>query len=321
MNLDHVHLLLNHLPVIGVLITLVLFAVSLVSNQDDMKQTSLILFALIALITIPTYISGNGAQEAIRESPGISMPMVESHQGAAFLAFTLMELTGVASLIGLFRFSRSAKDPRMSTPSQRNLLTVLALAIVTAGFMALAGNTGGNIRHSEILASGEEPSAFAAAGVQLTAWIQHFVIDTSMWVWPIIEDFHFFGLILLLGSVGALNLRILGVMKRLPVAPLQRFIPWGIAGFAINVITGFLFYVGMPGFYVLNFVFQFKIFAIVLGGANLLLFHCTSAFRAVEDIGPGEDAPVWAKVVAASSIIIWLAVIVLGRYIPFGEVA
>ena len=101
---------------------------------------------------------------------------------------------------------------------------------------------------------------------------------------------------------------------------MHRFIPWGIAGFAINVITGFLFYLGMPGFYNMNVVFQLKMFTIMVAGVLLLLFYCTSSFRALEDIGPGEDAPLFAKLVALSSIVLWIAVIILGRYIPFGEV-
>jgi hypothetical protein len=157
-------------------------------------------------------------------------------------------------------------------------------------------------------------------GAGLVLAIQQFVIDSSMWVWPILEDVHFFGLILLLGTVGVLNLRLLGFLKQLPVGPLHRFLPWGIVGFALNVVTGFFFYIGMPGFYNLNFVFQLKIFALLLAGGEVLLFSCTSMFRSVEHLRAGEDAPMFAKVVAATTLLLWIAVIILGRYIPFGEV-
>src|SRR5207237_2995057 len=100
--------------------------------------------------------------------------------------------------------------------------------------------------------------------------IHYFGIDFSMWISPLLEDLHFIGLILLLGSVGVLNLRVLGFMKRLPIAPLHRFIPWGLLGFGINVVTGFLFYLGMPDFYILNFVFQLKIFTILIAAGILL---------------------------------------------------
>jgi hypothetical protein len=320
MNLAHLHILLNHLPIIGTLIALTLLVVSLAVNQDDIKQVSLVLFALIALLAIPTYVTGSGAQEAIKDLPDISTAMIETHEGVALLAFTFMEITGLCSLAALWRFSRTVKNPWLSRPAKLQVSAVLVLAIVTSGLMAIAGNTGGEIRHTEILAGPNTASVAGTLGTRLVGSLRYLVIDTSMWVWPILEDLHFIGLIVLLGTIGLLNLRILGFLKQLPVAPLHRFLPWGIAGFALNVITGFLFYLGMPGFYVLNFVFQLKIFAIMLAGAVLLLFYCSSAFRTLERVGAGEDAPFSAKLVAAASILLWIAVILLGRYIPFGEV-
>jgi hypothetical protein len=319
MNLAHIHLLLNHLPIIGTLISLGLFLLALATNRDDLKQGGLILFTLIALLAIPTYMTGSGAREMLLESPEIDMGLIERHEGAALLAFIFMEITGLVSVMALWRYSRTEKNPWVSGPARLNLLVVLVLALATSGLMALAGNTGGDIRHPEIL-SGESTSTLGSLGAQLLLGIQHFVIDWSMWVWPILEDLHFVGLILLLGTVGVLNLRILGFLKRLPIAPLHRFLPYGIAGFALNVITGFLFYLGMPGFYNLNFVFQLKIVTFLLAGAEMFLFYCTGAFRTLEEIGPGEDAPPFARFLALTSLLLWLAVIVLGRYIPFGEV-
>src|SRR5262249_226618 len=153
------------------------------------------------------------------------------------------------------------------------------------------GNTGGNIRHAEIVSGREPVSVVGAAGARLIEIVHSFVIDSSMWVWPILEDLHFIGLILLLGTIGVVNLRILRFLKQVPLAPLHRFIPWGIGGFAVNIVTGLLFYLGMPGFYNMNVVFQMKLFTIMIAGAALLLFYCTSAFRTLENIGPGEDAP------------------------------
>jgi uncharacterized membrane protein len=275
MNVANVHLLLNHWPIIGTLITLAVFVVSLATNNDDLKHTSLALFSLVALLAIPTYLSGPGAAEAIKES-GVSAEMIDSHQGAALLAFIFMEITGVASLAGLMCFRRSAKNPWTSGPGRLNLAAVLVFALATSGLMAVAGNTGGNIRHAEILEGNNAQSSVGTTGAKLIEDTRYFVIDMSMWIWPILEDLHFIGLILLIGSVGLLNLRILGFLKRLPISPLHRFIPWGLAGFGINIVTGFLFYLGMPGFYVLNVVFQLKILAIVIAAGILLLFYCTA---------------------------------------------
>ncbi|HLH30917.1 MAG TPA: hypothetical protein VKY31_06910 [Terriglobia bacterium] len=321
MNLVHVHLWLNHLPILGTLIALALFLVALIWDHDDFKQVSLALFVMIALFTIPAYMSGNAAQNIVKDDPAYSMEAIQAHQGSALMAFIFIELTGAASLLGLWRFSRAEKNPWMERPAKWHLAVVLVLSLATSGLMAIAGNTGGEIRHPEI-ASGPGPtSAIGNMGFQLADKVQHFVIDSSMWVWPILEDLHFIGLILIIGAFGALNVRILGMMKSLPVAPLHRFIPWGIAGFFINIVTGMLFFMGMPGFYTPNVVFQIKMFTIMLAGLNLLLFQCTSAFRSLEHLGPGEDAPLYAKIVAASSLVLWIAAIVLGRYIPFGEVS
>jgi uncharacterized membrane protein len=320
MNPAHLHLLLNHSPIIGTIVALGLFVMALMRNQDELKQVSLVLFVLIALLAIPAFMSGYAAQEAIKDLPDVSMAMIQTHQGTALLALLLMEITGAAALVGLWRFGRVKEKPWMSSAARTNLYAVLLLSMATVGLMAVTGTTGGDIRHPEIMSGPETPTILGTLGERIIPAFQYVVVDYSMWVWPILEDLHFLGLILLLGSILVLNLRVLGFLKQLPVAPLQRFIPWGIAGFILNIITGFLFFMGMPGFYIVNAVFQIKMLTIMIAGANLILFYCTSAFQTLEVVGPGEDAPRFAKFIAVSAIVLWIAVIVLGRYIPYGEV-
>ena len=319
-NLAQLHLLLNHSPIIGTIVALCLFAASLIADRDELKEASLVLFSIIALVAIPAFMSGYAAEGAIKDTPDVSIELIQAHQGAALLALIFMEWTGVVSLLGVWRFSRSAKNSWMSRPARAHLIAVLVLAAATVALMTITGTTGGDIRHPEIMSGPQVPSVVGALGARIIPAFKFVVIDYSMWVWPILEDLHFLGLILLLGTTGALNLRILGLLKQLPLAPLHRYIPWGIAGFIVNIITGFLFFMGMPGFYMPNIVFQIKMLAILLAAGNLLLFYCTSAFRTWENLGPGEDAPRVAKFIAASSLFLWIAVIVLGRYIPFGEV-
>jgi len=64
-NLAHVHLLLNHFPTIGTIIGVGLFLVALIARSNDLKRASYVVFLGIALITLPTYTSGNAAQEMI----------------------------------------------------------------------------------------------------------------------------------------------------------------------------------------------------------------------------------------------------------------
>jgi hypothetical protein len=270
-------------------------------------------------MSIPTYMSGDVANEVLKgTTPPLSKNLVSTHQGAAMLALVFMEITGGAALIGLWQFSRMSR--RAPGPVARwNSAVVLVSAIVTVGLMTVTGNTGGAIRHPEILSGNETASTVGAIGAKIVPMTSYFVTESSRWVWPILETLHFLGLILIVAAIGGLNLRLLGFMKEMPVAPLHRLLPWGIAGVVLNIITGILFFLGMPFFYAWNPTFYYKMATVVVAGATLVLFNCTSAFRAWAQLGPGEDPPALAKFVAASSLFLWFAIIVLGRYIPLTQ--
>ena len=63
---------------------------------------------------------------------------------------------------------------------------------------------------------------------------------------------------------------------------------------------------------------ELKLLFIAFAGLNLLLFYVTGMDRAVDDLGPGDDAPIPAKLIAAASLFFWLGVIYFGRLIPEG---
>jgi hypothetical protein len=164
----------------------------------------------------------------------------------------------------------------------------------------------------------------------LRAWLAWPVterfIASYTWVWPLCETFHFFGIVLLIGGVGIFDLRVLGMAKALPVAAVRRFLPWGVFGFMLCVVTGLTFVTGMranvpthPYDVIRTDVWlQLKLVFIALAGINLLAFYATGMSRAVDDLGPGADAPGLAKVIAGASLFLWLGVIYFGRLIPEG---
>ena len=115
MDLTHIHLLLNHFPTIGYIIGGGLFVLSLLMKSDDLKLASLVILLGIALIAIPTYMSGNGAAEAIKSLPGVSKSMIETHEGAAFVAIAFMLLTGAFAWLGLWQFRRLARDTELES--------------------------------------------------------------------------------------------------------------------------------------------------------------------------------------------------------------
>ena len=318
MNLAHIHLLLNHWPIIGAFVGLFLFLVAFFANSDDLKQTSLAFFTLIALLAIPTYMSGDIANEVLKASTPLPQELINTHRGAALLSLIFMEITGAVALIGLWQFSRMSR-PAPGLVARWNSAVVLLFSIVTVGLMTATGNTGGAIRHPEIFSGQDAAWTVPAIGSNIAPLAAYFVTGFSRWVWPALETLHFFGLILIVAAIGGLNLRLLGFVKDFPVAPLHRLLPWGIAGLGINIITGILFFVGMPFFYAWNPLFHLKMATVFVAGATLVLFNCTSAFRSWAKLGPGEDPPAFAKFIAASSLFLWLVIIVLGRYLPLTQ--
>src|SRR6202790_1191684 len=103
MNFVHIHLLLNHFPIIGTLVGLGLLLISLVGKNQDLRRASLIIFPVMALLAILAFFSGTGAQGAIKKLPGVSDALIERHQGAAMLALLFMEITGGLALAALWK--------------------------------------------------------------------------------------------------------------------------------------------------------------------------------------------------------------------------
>lgn len=149
------------------------------------------------------------------------------------------------------------------------------------------------------------------------------------WAWPLNEVGHFVGLILLFGTVGIYDLRLLGVAREIPVASLQRLLPWGVFGFVLTSITGLLFTTGIysnvqidPYTILINDGFlQLKLIFYFLAGINLLAFYLSGMSRAVESLGPGGEAPSLAKAFAAISLFCWIAVMCFGRLVVFGQLS
>jgi hypothetical protein len=303
MDLAHIHLLLNHFPTIGTIIGAGLFMLSLVMKSDDLKRASLVVLLGIALVSIPTYITGNGAQDAIKSLPGVSKSMIETHEGAAFLALGFMEVTGMFAWLGLWQYRRLKRVPSW------NLAAILVLSLLSLGLMARASNIGGEIRHAEVRAGEEAVTTEGALARTLGSFITE-----HQWVWAACETLHFIGLTLLLGVVFLVDLRVLGVMKGVSFSSLHRLLPWAAFGFGVNVMTGMLFFVGIPTQYIHNNSFYWKIAMVMLAGLNAVYF---TLLEEPWRLGPKEDAPLRAKVAAVSAMVLWVGVMYCGSMLPF----
>src|SRR6266487_4115223 len=102
-NPAYIHLLLNHLPTVAYAVGLGLLLYAVVGKSEELKQTSLVILFLIAVLTIPTYISGNAAQAAIMNTEGVSQAKISEHESAALVGLIFMEITGFIAWLGLWQ--------------------------------------------------------------------------------------------------------------------------------------------------------------------------------------------------------------------------
>ncbi|MBI4263144.1 MAG: hypothetical protein HY657_02105 [Acidobacteria bacterium] len=143
MTPTQVHLMLNHFSVIGSIFGVVLVVVAMVRNSRELVTLALATLLGVAMLSIPVYVTGEPAQEAIARQLGVPAEVVEQHAQAAEFAFFAIEWVGALALAGLWLF-------RTEPPPRWFLGLLLAGALVTAGVMVYTGNEGRQIRHPDL---------------------------------------------------------------------------------------------------------------------------------------------------------------------------
>ncbi|MGZ3363954.1 MAG: DUF6644 family protein [Caulobacteraceae bacterium] len=130
------------------------------------------------------------------------------------------------------------------------------------------------------------------------------------WLIPLIQSTHILALSLVFVSATVVDLRILGVAGRgQPLTSLtSRFLPWVGWGVLLLLVTGLLLMMAEPRRAILNPLFQIKMAALVVAG-GMTWFIAAKA--------PAGDRSI-AKSLAVSSLVLWLVIIALGRWIAYG---
>lgn len=153
-------------------------------------------------------------------------------------------------------------------------------------------------------------------------WLEQTTIGTSiresLWMFPVIETVHIFGIILLVGATSILDLRLMGLTFRdEPVSKLAgRFIPWALAGFIIQVLTGLLLFSSEATKMYGNLGFEIKMALIVVAGVNALIFH-SYAYQSVGKWDNDPVGPLSARAAGLISILLWFGIVAAGRWIAY----
>ena len=156
----------------------------------------------------------------------------------------------------------------------------------------------------------------------ICAWLEQTLVGTtireSLWLFPVIETVHIFGIILLVGATSILDLRLMGLTFRdEPVSKLAgRFIPWALAGFITQVVTGLLLFSSEATKMYGNMGFKIKMSLIVIAGLNALIFH-SIAYQSVGKWDRDPVGPVSARAAGLISILLWFGIVAAGRWIAY----
>ena len=314
LNAAHLHLVLNHVPTLGMAVGLALLVLALIRRQETLVHVGLEVLFVIALVTMPVYVTGAAAYAHLRSGADFSDIAARMHQDAALAGFAVTEFAGFVAWVALWQSRRIGHAAR-GLVAAATVLSLIALAI-----MGRAATLGGEIHHPEIRAAeaaapvtNTDGGEGADIADQFVAGRISQVMVNSTWAWPAAETIHFLGLSLSIGMLLAINLRLLGVMPQVAFADMHRLLPWAMLGFGANLITGMLFFVGQPGQYVDSAPFHWKVVFLLIAGANFL--YLTVFKKAWET--DGSDSRFADKVMAVSSIAAWLIVLVAGRMLPF----
>jgi hypothetical protein len=143
-------------------------------------------------------------------------------------------------------------------------------------------------------------------------------IRDSLYIFPLIEATHVIGLSMVFGTIAIIDLRLLGVastrrsFRRMASDTLK----WTWAAFIVTAATGSLMFITNAGVYYHNFFFRTKMVMLALAGINMILFEL-SAGRTIHRWDKAASAPPAGRATAALSLVIWISIIFLGRWIGF----
>jgi uncharacterized membrane protein len=141
---SHAHILVSVFPSVGLIFLLGFFVTGLITKNEVLQRSCLVLFFLLGLVGIPTYMSGDGALDVALQDPKVSQDVMSDHQGWGLAALALLATTALVALIEIFR---SRARGRLSNDA---LHLVLGLGLITLGLMLVTDELGWESHHHEL---------------------------------------------------------------------------------------------------------------------------------------------------------------------------
>jgi uncharacterized membrane protein len=155
MTAAHLHLVLNHIPLLGLVFGAALLAYGLWRDAEDVQKSSLGLLALAGLSAIAVYLTGEPAEEIVEGLAGVSHDAIEEHETWGWYAL----IVGIAT--GVFAFGTLLLGWVRERLGRGAVVLTLILALLSSGLIGYTANLGGKISHPELRASTTEAQSAA----------------------------------------------------------------------------------------------------------------------------------------------------------------
>jgi hypothetical protein len=141
-------------------------------------------------------------------------------------------------------------------------------------------------------------------------------VGESLWAYPLFETMHTIGMAMLVGSLGLINLRVLGYKPELPIMGTQRLLPLAWLGFTVNLVSGASLFASDAVYFWESYTFRIKLVLIILGGINAALLGAR-VFKEAPAGAPPVVPTNGVKWIAATSLVFWFGAICAGRLIAY----
>lgn len=144
MNEAHLHMVVNHFPIIGTILALGILIVGLILKNHSVRNTSYVLFIVAAIFGALSMGTGEGAEELVKDMPNVGWEIIHEHEEIAEKLALLLYVLGLLSIIALYlNFKKNTKEKLVS-------LCIVGIGVVSLFLVQKVGTSGGEIRHTEI---------------------------------------------------------------------------------------------------------------------------------------------------------------------------
>jgi hypothetical protein len=144
-------------------------------------------------------------------------------------------------------------------------------------------------------------------------------IQSRLWLTPLLQTIHITMIGIVFASMLNVTLRVLGKIRaEEPLAEVwHRFAPWFWGALGVMAGTGLVLAIGEPVRQVTALSFWLKMSLLAIGIASALFFGRTVAVSAASTVAGSSGATGQARLVAVATIVLWVAIIFLGRWIAY----